>query len=516
MKKKNYVGKIATTFLIFTVLFTSIPLAAGELDAHAASSYIKKLTATSSKTTVTLKWTKLTSAQKKKVSGFVIYRDGKIIKRVSKKKSTYKDTGLQKGRLYKYQVKTYKKKKVKKWYNKKTGKWTKKKPKKKWRGKSKKVTVYKYGNKSPIRKIRTKTSGSSSATTPSTSGGSGSGTSGSSGSGGGSTQTTTPFLVEDATVWYSFSGVKIHLGQKWSSTLYDQLKAKSNGTLKITRVKGIENFNTGKTYDLDLYMFNTNTYSPFLCVYVCNGQIQEWDDNDQTMGMAKGTAITRGKDTTTIGPWPDTRVQRKFPEKEGSDNGIMVCGFSADGDWAFNNDQPINFAHERTIGFHFLNAARVARYGTSAILKRSRYIEGADLKTGANLTWSGTLENGSVVTNQRYGAQAWAETMAAADECTHSNLTVGPLAIPNKDGVRFARKTISAYASDDEINRAIRVLQENAGTGLGEQAIYSYSNSCTHVGTIFGTKFKSAGLGFAESAAGTVYHCEQFSIDEAE
>lgn len=153
MKKTR---SLLTILLAFAVAFSGLPFLSGELESHAAASYIKKLNASAAgETSVKLSWTALTKKQQKKVSGITVFRNGKPIKNLSKKTSSYKDTSLKAGTSYKYQIKTYKTKKVKQWYNKQTKKWQTKKPAKKYRGKSKNVTTYTYSNPSPVKPVTT-------------------------------------------------------------------------------------------------------------------------------------------------------------------------------------------------------------------------------------------------------------------------------------------------------------------------------------------------------------------------
>ena len=154
---KRNISRAISILLAFCVAFSGLPLLAGSLDASAASVTKKKITLKATvygKTTVKLKWNKVKSPGK----GYAVFRDGKVIKRLSTKKTAFTDKGLKPGTKHKYQIKTYTKKKVTKWYNKKTGKWQKKKPAKKYCGKSKKVWTYIYKKKSNIVRVRTKSS----------------------------------------------------------------------------------------------------------------------------------------------------------------------------------------------------------------------------------------------------------------------------------------------------------------------------------------------------------------------
>ena len=154
---KRNISRVISILLAFCVAFSGLPLLAGSLDVNAASVTKKKImlkAAVTGKTTVKLKWNKVKSPGK----GYAVFRDGKVIKRLSTKKTSFADKGLKPGSKHRYQIKTYTKKKVTKWYNKKTGKWQKKKPAKKYCGKSKKVWTYIYKKKSNIVRVKTKSS----------------------------------------------------------------------------------------------------------------------------------------------------------------------------------------------------------------------------------------------------------------------------------------------------------------------------------------------------------------------
>ena len=157
MKRK--ITGIFAIIIAFCIAFSGLPFLAGELDSNAlaASSKITLKVKAKSKHKITLKWNKV----KKPNSGYAVFRNGKLVKRLGKKKTTYTDKGLAAGTTYKYQIKTYKKTKITKWYNKKTSKWQKKKPARKYRGKSKKVTKYKYKKKSNILAVKTAKAGGS-------------------------------------------------------------------------------------------------------------------------------------------------------------------------------------------------------------------------------------------------------------------------------------------------------------------------------------------------------------------
>ena len=158
MKKSVIKVRIAAIFVAFTVTFTMMPAAAGTLGSSAASPYWKSIKAKAvTENTIKLSWKALTINQQKKISGIAVFRDGKVVKKLSKKAKSYRNSGLKVGKTYKYQLKTYKKttKRVRVYWNKKTGKWQIKKI----NGAKSKITkkiICKYSNNSQIVKARTK------------------------------------------------------------------------------------------------------------------------------------------------------------------------------------------------------------------------------------------------------------------------------------------------------------------------------------------------------------------------
>lgn len=138
--------KILSVCLIITLVISAFTFAF-PLEVNAASGLpkVSSLKAGASQTSVSLSWKKLSKKQLKKVKGIAIYRNNTLIKYVSKKASSFTDSGLKAGTSYSYTVKTYKNTKKKEWFNKKTQKWQRKKPAKKYRGKSRKLKKYSGG-----------------------------------------------------------------------------------------------------------------------------------------------------------------------------------------------------------------------------------------------------------------------------------------------------------------------------------------------------------------------------------
>ena len=665
--------KIITVLLASALLFTGLPLGTGHLEVEAASSYIKTLNAyANGQNSASLSWTKLSSKQKKKVTGIAIFRNGAAVKMVSKSTSSYTDGGLKAGTTYKYQVKTYKTKKVKQWYNKKTGKWQTKKPAKKYRGKSRKVTTYTYANASPVRTITTAapvkytitwknwdgtvldTATVEKGKTPSYSAPAptketdhdyaydftgwspavtaasanveytaqfkavpiytitwvdksnnvlnasvvkegtvpvfsgtvpnidvDNGTSvkrykfnnrwknvqeNSYGITPATCDTTyraqyvletlykytvtwknydgsvlqeslvlqddtpsyegeTPTKPSDDTYYYTFSGwdpeittvsgdktytaqfepttlvsgtfidykgIHIDMGQDWTSSLDSQLRNKSDGYCSFF-----------SRPEMDVYLYNTVSYDPFLEIIVKDGKVMGWHTNGESFGTYQGVPLVRGK------------AKSEYPSGAAylfstSSFGCLMAGVGSTGVNRCGSD-----ADERTIAYHFVNAARVAA-GRSP-LPLSEHLSGVT-SSGENLTWSGTpgtdlanwpsFEN-VYLSNIRYGAQAWAETMKASKKVAHSRLQYGPLGYescpidaPIEEWDRL-RNIIPAYASNLVYNEG-----ENCGMGAGEDAVYVYTNSTIHIGTMLDAKWKYMGVGFS-----TGYHCESFSTE---
>lgn len=110
MKTIKPIRKIITALLVFAVVFTSMPAAAGTLSVHAASPYWKNFKArTASEDTVKLSWKALTKSQKKKISGIAVFRNGKVVKRLKRTAKSYTDKKTVAGKSYSYQLKTYRK-----------------------------------------------------------------------------------------------------------------------------------------------------------------------------------------------------------------------------------------------------------------------------------------------------------------------------------------------------------------------------------------------------------------------
>lgn len=335
-------------------------------------------------------------------------------------------------------------------------------------------------------------------------------------SGGGGVVPTGKTFKETPERYYEYNGVKIYLGQTWNNTLKAQLTAASDGGTwagsRKSFIKYYTNANDASpatTYNEDIYFFGTNTYAPFLAVYVVNGQIYQFANNASLIAKIDGASITRGQQANTLPTYASGT-----PVASGSSNGIRVAWLYAttNGSAAVTNTGRYeNQKLERDVMFHFHNAVRAA-YG-KGLLKRSSYLEGVDLNTGQNLTWSGTCTSGwhegeggeivydtATVTNARFGAQAWAETMCASKVASHSSfdMTAGPCyGIPDVTGSAYYDK-YQQYCSKDG---------ENVGMGNGgEGGLIGAGRSALHWGSVIDGRFKSIGCGYANG-----YVCINFS-----
>lgn len=158
---KEIIKKIVTIVATFAIAFAALPATSGDVNVNAVSikapAQVKNLKVTTvTQTSVKISWSKI--AQNRNTKGYAIYRNGKLIKRVSYKTNVFKDTKLKAGTKYKYTVRAYNTYKQKQFYNSKTKKWQTKKPvAKHWKGKkTKQVTKYKCGRGSVTKQVTTK------------------------------------------------------------------------------------------------------------------------------------------------------------------------------------------------------------------------------------------------------------------------------------------------------------------------------------------------------------------------
>ena len=110
MKKKIIISRITIVLMLVALIFTSAPLASDTATSYAASKKVaKKITLSAhakGQSSVHLSWNKIKKPQK----GYAVFRDGKCIVRLSKKRTSFSDKGLAPGSSHKYQIKVWKKK----------------------------------------------------------------------------------------------------------------------------------------------------------------------------------------------------------------------------------------------------------------------------------------------------------------------------------------------------------------------------------------------------------------------
>ena len=139
MKKKlKLIALIAT----FCIMFTSVPILGGELNASAASNQIK-VTATCNgwQNTVALRWNKIANPE----WGYAIVVNGKVYAHVTKTTTYYAVKKLRSGTKYSFRVRTWKKVRSKMYYNSSTKKWQWTDPGKKYCTKTNYGMRYVYG-----------------------------------------------------------------------------------------------------------------------------------------------------------------------------------------------------------------------------------------------------------------------------------------------------------------------------------------------------------------------------------
>lgn len=323
-------------------------------------------------------------------------------------------------------------------------------------------------------------------------------------------------LTEDETIYFDFNGVRIHYGQAWTNELNNQLKnASQDKTVwSFVRKGNVTSIhNQSVSLDQKIYLYNTTSYAPFLAVYVVNNQIIEFADNAQTLGSYQGTTFTRGMDDLDF-----AGVDQAPRNSNGRNNGgVLVAAFSGShNDNVLNKTPTSGYSNESTLSYHFMNAARVAN-GLS-VMKRSSFLEGVNLQTGENLTWTCDITNADVpwqssdwsvhLENVRYGAQAFAETMAASNICTHvrSKCTKGPCAYGYDNTVQY----YASYAATGKDMSALGEICCGSGRG-GEGALFIYGTSNEgHWQNLMSSDWVSVGVGWC------TYQCTQFSNIECQ
>lgn len=156
---KNVTKHIAVFIAAFALFFTSLPVTA---DAVSAPAKVKNFKAApKSETSVRLTWKK-----PGKCTGYAVYVNGKLNKRLSVRNTAYIVSKLKPGKTYKFVIRSYNTYRKKQYYNFRTRKWQTKKPAKKYwkkcpsgkyKGRKTRIaTAYKYSKASAIRTAKTK------------------------------------------------------------------------------------------------------------------------------------------------------------------------------------------------------------------------------------------------------------------------------------------------------------------------------------------------------------------------
>lgn len=287
----------------------------------------------------------------------------------------------------------------------------------------------------------------------------------------------------------------MYCGQDFTTSLLNQLKAASDGGYKkVTRPRSNE-FPEGKVVNMDIHFFGINTYDPFLAVYVINNQVRSISTNSQEMFNFDGRSVYRGNREED---WiHNTAYISATPNSKGASSGILIGTISTtDSTPSTNNWSP---EVEREVAFYFTNAVRVA--GGSTILKRSYYLEGAGPSgkswapgvvrlSNGNLVYSGTASNGKTYKNQRFGAQAWAESMYEYGKITHDVMDVGPHA-------NVSQSTIINCIYRGLTGKAHGSVGDNVNTSsAGDSGLFLYGSSAEHWVTLMDRDMVSLGWGF--------------------
>jgi len=311
-------------------------------------------------------------------------------------------------------------------------------------------------------------------------------------------------LTVDVGICYDFNGVNLYLGQTWNDTLENQIKNTSEDKTVWSFNRPVYQIRDKEvSATMTIYLFNTETYAPFLAVFVVNNQIECIMNNDSVMGSYHGTTYTRGMTPT------DTPGVYQAPQTMPS--GLLITGLSfLEVHYDSRPTSELNCLNESTMSYHCINAVRVANGRKT--LKRSRYLDGRDLTTGEYLTWSGTLTSDDApgitepitLNNVRYGAQAWAETTSRSNKFGHDRkiATVGPCTYLYDDAVQ----TRAIYEATSDRYAYAEGENSCAGCWYGENVLLILGDSPPHWNALMASQYKSIGVGIYNEGA-----CQQFS-----
>jgi len=500
--KKN--SRKALTMMIAVMVGITFSFALTTQDVSAASKPGKvKSLSVSAKTTnsLTVKWKKPKRANKYKVSYKVNSSSSwKTVTVKSKKKTISKKlTGLSANTGYQIKIRSYK--------GKKAGKWSK--------------VITGRTQQKPTQPVNTEPFPTKPGMTPQTEPESGGNTGGN--TGGNSGGTNIPWtgcieVPEDTNVTLSYGTTTIHLGQKWSNTVYSALKSGSSGSDSISRVGFVEmrryqvhpdygySMNEEKkTVNQDVYMIDTKDYDNFLIVYVTGGRISKWATNKTNMGKNGSSVLKRG---ATSFPAKANALYKNYcgfiPGVV--TKGLIIGGFQQTLESASFKTGSMDSEKEKKVAFHLINSYRAL--GGWQPLIRNKHLEGRDFVNGQDLYFTGSVYswgsgNTYTFTNQRYGAQAVAETMYASDKQSgnYYDLPKGPLS--------------GAYGSHiiiGDVSEREGLFVTGSGSNIssknpyGESSLTAYDDA-THVQQFADPDNKYIGIGLAGK-----YHCDLFSL----
>lgn len=318
----------------------------------------------------------------------------------------------------------------------------------------------------------------------------------------------------------SYGNANIYLGQTWTSTIKSQLSAGASGTETVCRPGYMdwsknENGKVVEQYVFNqyVYMFDTGDYDNFLAVYVANDQIVQWVTNRKDMGSENGVTLTRGATSIPEHGYPvmsnrlstDTTVYYPGVKR----GGVFIGGFRIERSVAADTF-PWDSEVEKRIGFHFINAYRVA--AGSKPLKYHDQLDGKNYTYTGEVKYRGYDEAGKKATitenvvNVRYGAQALAETASASKMVDHEThmMKAGSLA------GQWAHR--NDMIVEKAANDSIAAIGENiGGGGNGESCIAVYEDSALHLAAMLSEDMQYVGIGFG-SRAYTV-HAEKYGYD---
>lgn len=291
-----------------------------------------------------------------------------------------------------------------------------------------------------------------------------------------------------------YNGVNLYLGKTWNPTLYNNLKAASNGYDTASRPGYAYELKTYTEHDAVEYMFDTDDYTDFLAVIVADGKIIGWETNGPVFGTYYGQDVIWGDDLNDylygIVTGYRTRGSACTNIFTDIDRGDTVIGGFAF--LTYPRDRLLS-NEEKKIGYHYINAYRYAA-GKSILA----YSNGLD---GLNDTWTGTF-NGKTWTNTRFGAQAFAESFDVSDmpeEDLHGISTPLP-AGPLKGQKAGDRNGIILKATGE------RVLCENvASGGIGESCLGAYMTSDGHMLNMLTSGAYLIGIGISGQSNAQIY-----------